>query len=161
MCMNPRLRLSMSFSADVQQIQELQEAVAVAGLLRRERENTDPSHLQLALHNVFCAVVPEQIDIHNGRSWHSTGSRELGRKRIKCGEMETVADIPESPSGVLAVHFSMSDTVARQQRGTWLYPGAIPEQSVSVASGQGLIRTVGFIRVVADGIGMDGTTAEK
>lgn len=38
--------------------------------------------------DVFCAVVPEQIDIYNGQSWHRGGfERETWRKRIKCGEM--------------------------------------------------------------------------
>lgn len=39
MCMHPRLRLSMEFCTDVQQILELQDAVAVAGLLGQEEEH--------------------------------------------------------------------------------------------------------------------------
>lgn len=46
---------TMDLCADVQQILELQDAVAVAGLLGQEeelkRQNIDPSHLQLALHS--------------------------------------------------------------------------------------------------------------
>ncbi len=112
---------TMDLCADVQQILELQDAVAVAGLLGQEEEAkyrsltppTCPSqsiptrNTRLAfcykpdfslaasphilpflftptLHpvpvDVFCAVVPEQIDIYNVRSWHSAGFERAGEE---------------------------------------------------------------------------------